>query len=268
MWLKSLDELPQEYFQHKFTLDSPVRRPFVVWIWFWISLFFTLLVVSNGTTDAFPHYVHIASYIIAALNGIYILPCFAYCSRKQINRSNRSYRGFIAVSDLGSWLLVIEIWMILTILAMALTCMDRYGIVDPHKGAVAFSFALLVLFAGFATHMYMRYRMVRRIHEGHFRKNGRGFWGEWKNTMLVKIVIWIVAPIVIFLGSASVIIGRFWSITWNDAFNPIAITVAPLLAYGIFFIFAYANTYSYIRKYYVKRFGLQENDVSDGRKSK
>ena len=252
-----LNTLSQEYFAHKFTLESPSRRPLTLWAFFGLILF-PLVLLSVGGSDDFPRYVNISSYAISALHGLFIIPCIFFSSKKRINRH---LQGFISSVIVVSWLFQLEIWMTITILGMALTCTDGGNLVDPGKGIIAFVAALAVLLSGVITQILMYRRMKRRILEGHFQKGGKGFWGDWKYKDMISALIAVIAPMLMSLGSASRLISRFWSVKWDTAYAPLAMIVAPLLAYAMFFICSYGNTYLFIRKYYIKRFGISEKII-------
>ena len=250
----SLDGLSQDFFVHKLTSDSPARRPITVWLFFGL-VFFPLVLLSVGASDGFPGYINLSSYAISALHGLYIIPCIFFSSR---NRIARFLQGFITATMYGSLLFQLEFWMTVTILGMALTCTSGGNVVDPAKGYVAFALALMVLFFGIITNVLMLRRMKCRILAGHFQKNGSGFWGDRRQKKRVIYVLTVIAPVLMSFGSASVFIGKFWNITWDEAYAPLAMIIAPLLAYALLFVCAYGNTYLFVRKYYVKRFGIPE----------
>jgi len=251
----SLDALSQEFFTHKFTADSPVLRPITLWLYFGL-IFFPLILLSVGASAGFPGYVNTCSYVISALHGLYIIPCLFFSSRKRIARFLRS---FITATMLGSWVFQLEFWLTVTILGMALTCTGGGNVVEPGKGSVAFTLASMVLLFGIITNMLMIRRMKLRILEGHFRSNGSGFWGSRKRRKKIVSVLTVVAPALMLFGSVSVFISKVLNVTWEEAYAPAAMIAAPLLTYAVLFVCAYGNTYLFVRKYYVKRFGILEN---------
>jgi hypothetical protein len=253
----NLDALSQEFFLHKFTLESPARRPATLWLFFGLILF-PLVLISVGGSDDFPKYVNITSYVISSLHFLSIVPCIFFSSKQRINRH---LQGFISTTIVVTWLFQVEVWMTITIFGMALTCTDGGNLVDPGKGGVAFVAALAVLLSGVITQIFMYRRMERRILDGHFRKGGKGFWGDWKHKDTISSIIAIVAPLLMLFGAASVFISKFWTITWDKAYAPAAMVVAPLLAYSMFFICTYGNTFLFIRKYYIKRFGIANKTI-------
>ena len=248
-----LDRLPKEYFAQKFTTN--VMPSGLLWGFFLCCIFFTLVTLTVGADDDFPSWSRICCYAIAALHGLYIIPCFFFSSKKL---TDRHLPGYIFFTAAGAWIFQLNFWIVFTILALALTGVTGIDEAGSLKNAISFIAAMMVLLCGVIINVLMVYRMRHRIIGGHFRKGGSGFWGDSKHVKIIAAVLSAISPALMSFGSASVLFGKYKGIIWDEIYAPVAMIIAPLLSGAAFFVLGYANAYLLMRIYYIKRFGSPE----------
>ena len=252
----SLDSLSQDFF---FLAGFPVKlselKPLSPLIPLGL-LFLPAMSSVVGASDDFPIYINVCCYAIIAIHVINIFQCIYFRSRKRIARH---VQGYFVFNLMFTWIFQLEMWLFFTVMGMALTCTDGGNIVDPGKGLIAFVVALAVLISGIITHVLMYRRMKRRINEGHFRKGGKGLWGDWKYKEMIKVILAALAPIGPLIGSSAVLISKFWTIRWDDAYAPFEMVATPLLAFALFPVFAYTNAYVPVQMYCARRFGVEDD---------
>lgn len=225
-----------------------------------ICLFLFLFIPTNYVEGDAPLYVAVSKYL-------WLFFCLAYgfvCLFYNVKIGKPATYTFLTMVGLS--LLSVELWLIISHFAIVLCCSAGGGSLDPTKTAVVSSLSLLLLLAGLLINIYIYHRLKKRVIMGCYQKSGKGFWDNQgrKNTYLK--VIGILAPVCMSFSTASILVSRFWRITWDESYIPIVAVVGPILIIVLFLPFAYANAITLIRIYYYRRFGAANTSYNKKRK--
>ena len=252
-----LDTAPKEYFSRKYFTNFPRSPRASLWGSLACSLLLTYMVSAmiHFSDVTFPKYAIAAEIFAWLLFAALLIACIAF------NRKDMAFRypiKYLAATILWFFDLTIDFWLILSGLTIILVGAGGIGVVNPTKGVLITFWSLLLFAGGVVVSVWMQRRMKQRILEGHFRAGGSGFFGDFKWKRKVPAISAAVFAVTMALIPISQILSKLGvGIEWEDSFWPVEMLFAAIFICIFLLLFAYIFAISFIRIYYIKRFGVE-----------
>lgn len=261
--------LPREYFAKKFTNPNfPPMSPGISWGMILANMLFYImnfvqciddeayLICCTDGEIAVMKYTAIGVMTIAAL----MFAARIYWGKKAIAKHKVGYIHF------NAWLfgeLRLQLLSAMTIWAAALM---SDGIFDqetiPIINAVYIGAAVLLV-ADIVLNIVFWEVMKRKIIEGAFKENGKGFFGDIKNKGKRIYIFERVGRVIMTMCLAFIPLSRFLDIRWDTMWNPVLAVVLIAMMIALWLVLAYADALLLGRAHYVGKFESQMQECEN-----
>ena len=252
-----LDTAPKEFFSRENFSSLPQNPGSSLWAGFFECLIFMSLISAGviHTITSFPKYGLIAEIALWVLVGIFFIISIVFSRKEMVlyHPVGYLYASTLIVSTMG-----FQFCFLAYSLTMVLVGAGGVGGVPLAKGLLITGWFVALLVGGVVAFIWMNRRMKQRILEGHFRPGGSGFFGDFKWKRKVPAISAAAFAIVMALIPISQILSKSGvGIEWDDSAWPLEILLATVFICVVLLLFAYLFVVSFIRIYYIKRFGVE-----------
>lgn len=241
-----LNALPQEYFARKIADPQRVTPSLLFGMFF--GFLFSLLFVATNYLDGEPTLpVIIPRMIFLIPLAVYFLLCIAFLFTKK----NQLF--YLFLSTFAMQLFLMDFWLIISQFALVVHATRGGNSLKPELSYIVLAVSLFVLLGIVAIYIYSFLRVRKRIIQGHYRKDGLGYWD---NHLLKSMLLGILAVIGPPCMALPMFVRRHeLSITWDSPLVPVFTAVLVVLILILAYAFAYGTAIHIMKMYYIKRFG-------------